>query len=765
MARSLSRLLHRITEPQILFPGSAVVTLLLIWGATLIYVRALRSDLEEHALASTERILETYEAQVTRSLGEIDQAMNLVTWWREQGADRRIAQLSARDLLPPELVFGVSVVDPTGRLVDTNQSASTASARPYLDTLRGGEQVVVGYPSRTSDGRSTLQFARRLDAQDGGFAGAVIVEVDADFFVSAYEEAVLGQRGLLALVGTDGTLRVRRSGEAVSTDGAVAVGSVGTDGVARRVRDAGGEPRWVAARDLFAFPLKVVVGLSVGEQFGTLRDSERHYYLLAGIASLVCILALALLGRLSLQLSRSREREVRIRQAHAERVEYLAYHDGLTGLANRSLFSKLLTQALAEAMRYGRQIAVIYLDLDRFKPINDTLGHDAGDQLLQEIARRLLSCVRASDTVARLGGDEFVVLVPQLQGEEEVARVAGKILGEVGQPMMLMNREVCVTASIGIALSPRDGQDEETLKRNADAAMYQAKAQGKNNFQFYTDSLSHTSLERLSLEANLRHALERDELRLFYLARRDLTTGRVSGIEALPHWVHPDLGVVPPSRFLPVAEESGVIIPIGRWMLKTACEQGIAMRRLGLPELCITVNVSAAQFHDDRLLDDVRTALATSGLAPWLLELAVPESVLTHRTEQMRQRLQGLRQIGIRVAIGDFGFGYAWLDGLPDFSFDTIKIDRSLTRHVATSDQSAALASAAIAIGRRLSGTVVAQGVGSVEEARLLRARSGEGLQGYCVGEPLPPEQFAEVLRQQTADPPRVPESEASRTA
>lgn len=749
MGSMIRRKLHRITEPQILFPGSAVVTLLLIWGATLFYVRVLRAELEVHSLASTEQILETYEAQVIRSLDEIDQAMNLVTWWRGQGPDRSIAQLTERELLPPELVFGVSVIDAQGRIVDTNQSttASDGSSPGYIESLRAGDRVVVAYPTLAPDGRSTLQFARRLEAPAGEFGGAVVVEVDADFFVSSYEDAVMGQRGLLALVDTDGALRVQRSGEQASTDASGFGILPERDGRARRESGAAsGQQRWIAAREVFDSPLVVVAGLSVDEQFEALRDRERGYYILAAVASLICVIALALLGRFSWQLARSRAREVQIRQAHAERVEYLAYHDGLTGLANRSLFSKLLSQSLAEAMRYQRQLAVVYMDLDRFKPINDTLGHEAGDQLLKEIARRLQSCVRSSDTVARLGGDEFVVLLPQLQGEGEIVAVAGKILGAVGEPMMLLGREVCVTASIGIALAPRDGRDEETLKKNADAAMYQAKAQGKNNFQFYTDKLSSTSLERLSLEANLRHALERDQLRIYYQARHDLATGRVTGMEALLHWEHPDIGVIPPSRFLPVAEESGVIIPIGRWALKTACAQSVALRRQGMPELCVTVNVSAAQFYDDRLLEDVRGALTQAGLAPRLLELAIPETALTHRPELTRLLLQGLRKLGVRIAIGDFGFGYAWLDALRDFSFDTIKIDRSLTRHVAVSEQGAALAHAVIAVGRRLSGSVVAQGAGSADEAQLLRSHGAGSLQGGCAGEPLPPEQFAAAM-------------------
>ncbi len=728
MEGRLQRLLHRTIEPQILFPLSAVVTLLLIWGGTFSYVRMQRADLEVHSRESTHQILETYEAQVIRSLSEIEKAMDLVTWWRGQSSGNRIEALSERQLLPPDLVFGISVADVTGRIVDSNRpgGVETIAQTTLYTGLRGGEPVIVGQPQHgdAAGSDSTLQFGRRLETSGGEFDGAVIVEVDARYFVSGYEEGILGQHGLLAMIGSDGALRVLRSGDRVKADGSMAFSALRgltsadtTPTVRRLTVGEGGDraERWIATRELFAFPLWVAVGLSVNEQFAALEERVEDYYWLAGFITVTSLVALAWLGRMSLQLMRSREREVEIRQAHAERVEHLAYHDGLTGLANRSLFSKLLSQSLNEGARYDRRLAVIYLDLDRFKPINDTLGHEAGDDLLREVAQRLRGCVRTSDTVARLGGDEFVVLVPQVQGDDELALIAGKILEAVGRPAMLRGHEVRVTASVGIAISPRDGSDEQTLKKNADAAMYQAKARGKNNFQFYTDQLSTTTLDHMSLEANLRHALEHGEFRLQYQSRRDLATGSVSGVEALLCWEHPDLGTIPPSRFLPIAEESGAIVEIGRWMLRTACQESVALVRQGRAARCVAVALTPRQFHDEQLLDDVRDVLTQTGLEPWLLELEIPEGAVNQRPDHTRQRLRRLKEMGVRVALGDFGRSYASFASLGEFAFDTIKIDAALSRGTPAVGQRAGLLQAVIALGQRLGVTVVTPGPDAAE--------------------------------------------------
>lgn len=715
------RVLHRIIEPQVLFPLSAVMTLLLIWGGTLSYVRMLRADHDLHARNSVQQTLGTYEVQVIRALDDIDGAMQLVKWWYEADDRHRIAELSERELLPSTLVFQVSLAGRDGRIFDSSAPGRNGELvdPELLAALRAGATIEVSRPREIpGDGLPVLQFGRRLAGPDGAFAGAVVVETEAAYFVSGYEESILGRRGLLALVGTDGVLRAQRSGEVMTAGGAFDYRPLlaGTDGGEVREMDArssaDGTARWVGAQSLPEFPLSVLVGMSIEEQREALQARIHDNYVIAGIVTVITLLSLLLLGRQSWQLMRVREREAQARQEHAERVEHLAYHDGLTGLANRSLFSRLLTQALARADRGDRQVAVIYLDLDRFKPINDTLGHEAGDQLLQEVSRRLTLCVRAGDTVARLGGDEFVVLLPESGHEAHIAAVAQKILDAVGRPVMLKGHEVRVTASVGIALSPRDGNDEQTLKKNADAAMYRAKAGGKNNFRFHTEDMGTSTLAHMSLEANLRHALEHGEFRIGFRARRDLDTATLVGREAVVYWEHPDLGRIPPERFMPIAEESGAIIAIGRWMLGAACEQAAVLGDALGTSSCIVLNLTAVQFQDERLVEDVRAALTRSGLAPRLLELQIPESALVQKPEQIRRRLAQLKELGVRIAVGDFGRSYAALSPQGEPVFDTIQIDAVTAGAAAGSTGQARLSEAVVVLARRFAATVVTPDAG-----------------------------------------------------
>jgi diguanylate cyclase (GGDEF)-like protein len=445
-------------------------------------------------------------------------------------------------------------------------------------------------------------------------------------------------------------------------------------------------------------------------------------------------------------------RESETKLEHAERVEYLAYHDGLTGLPNRGMFSKLLGQSISEAHRYERRLAVAFLDLDRFKQINDTLGHEAGDQLLQEVATRLKGCVRDSDAVARLGGDEFVVLLPELADEKYAAIVAQKILAAAARPFTLMGQECRVTASIGISTYPQDGLDEQTLTKNADIAMYQAKSEGKNNFQFYSEKLNANSLERLTLESSLRHALERNEFRLHYQAKRDIASGKITGMEALLRWEHPDLGTVAPMQFIPVAEETGLIIPIGKWVFKTVCLQSIDWQKQGLPPLSIAVNLTARQFLDEQLLTDVSSILGETGMDPHLLEVELNESLLIHDVENTLRILTGLKALGVRIAVDDFGTGYSSLAMLQRFPLDTIKIDRSFMRDFIGTTKDTGLADAIIAMGKSLSLTVVAQGVETKEQAEHLRLHACDELQGFYFKRPLPVEEFTQLLRDQATE-------------
>lgn len=351
---------------------------------------------------------------------------------------------------------------------------------------------------------------------------------------------------------------------------------------------------------------------------------------------------------------RVKERTEELMQANAI-LDRLATYDSLTDLPNRMMFSQLLNRTIQASRRYNRQFAVLFVDLDRFKIINDTLGHEAGDQLLQEIAIRFKQTLRSVDVVARLGGDEFIILVDEVNDLNQIVTVAHKILSAASKPMVLMDEECRVTASIGISIYPKDAEDEQSLIKTADTAMYSAKEEGKNNYQFYSKDIQSKSVERLSIDAHMRLALERNEFSLHYQARLDFKTNTITGVEALLRWQNPYLGSVTPTQFIPVAEETGLIVPIGRWVLKTACDQNVAWQRQGLPAVCMAVNLSFRQITDEFLLQDIETALKDSGMAPNLLELEITESILMHNPAYVTATLIEIKKMGVRIAIDDFG--------------------------------------------------------------------------------------------------------------
>ena len=441
-------------------------------------------------------------------------------------------------------------------------------------------------------------------------------------------------------------------------------------------------------------------------------------------------------------------RDITAKKLSDERIQYLATHDGLTGLPNRTMFSTVLNMALTAARRYERKFAVVFVDLDRFKIINDTLGHDAGDLLLKEIANRLSRSLRASDLVARLGGDEFVVLVQEIEDDKQAARVARKILSAVIKPIKLLGQECRVTASVGISMFPRDAQDETTLMKNADIAMYLAKEEGKNNYQFFTSSIKQQTLERLTLETALRRALERREMSLHYQAKLDLKSGRINGAEALLRWKHPELGMVSPAQFIPLAEETGLIVPIGRWVLKTACAQNMAWQRMGLAPVCMAVNLSPRQFNDDHLLRDIALVLAETGMNPELLELEITEGMVMQDSQRTARVLAEIKKLGIKLAIDDFGTGYSSLAQIKRFPIDTIKVDRSFIRNLPMDAEDKAITQAIIAMGKTLSLTVVAEGVETCEQEAFLREHSCDETQGYYFNKPCASDAFEKLLRE-----------------
>jgi diguanylate cyclase (GGDEF)-like protein len=760
-AKGLRGWVSRLTEPEILFPALTILVLGVIWGGTLNLMRVARANAAKTSAATTLELVDTYEAQIVRALREIDQTLKLVKYvYETRGASATLLDLKARGLLPPELLFVVSVVNTEGVVVATTRTteAPFVAGATFQQSLPK-ETLWIDQPRKiAASGVWSLQFGRALHAADGSLAGAVLIAVDASYFVSGYDPAIIGNKGVLALLGTDGVFRARRTGDSVTAGGvaidyatAVPGGDQGDPTVSLAANSWDGIRRYTGAQQLYEFPLAVIVGLSEEEQLAAERHDVQVYLWRAGIGSVFVVVLTTLLGRMSWQLARARVRENEAHVTHARRIEYLAYHDGLTALPNRGLFNKLLSQAISQARRYQRQLAVAFIDLDRFKQINDTLGHEAGDDLLKEVANRLKACVRDSDTVARMGGDEFVVLLPELGDEHYAAKVAQKIITSVAKPFILLGQECRVTASIGISSYPKDGPDEQALTKNADIAMYQAKEDGRNNFQFYSARLNANSLERLTLDSSLRHALERNEFQLYYQAKRDIATDQITGMEALLRWNHPDLGIVAPMQFIPVAEETGLIVPIGRWVLQTACLQNVTWQKLGLPRLIIAVNLTARQFVDDHLLRDIAAILKSTGMQAALLELEIHESLLTQDIEKTLRILTKLKSMGIKIAIDDFGTGYSSLATLQRFPLDTIKIDRSYIRDITTRGDDSNLTEAIIAMGKSLSVTVVAQGVETKEQADFLRRHACDEFQGFYFNRPMSADQFTELLQAQDA--------------
>ena len=435
------------------------------------------------------------------------------------------------------------------------------------------------------------------------------------------------------------------------------------------------------------------------------------------------------------------------RKLYEKRIEQQANYDTLTGLANRSLLNDRLQQSIMTAALYGTRLAVIFVDLDRFKYINDSLGHHVGDQLLCEMSRRLSSCVREGDTVSRLGGDEFVLLLNGLGDVDAVASLMERLLDEITLPWITQSGQFDVTSSIGIALYPDDGGDAQTLLKHADSAMYRAKELGRNNFQFFTEELNAMMTERLELETGLRRALERNQFCLYYQPRVDIRTGAITGAEALLRWRVSDQEMMQPGKFIPVAEETGLIVPIGEWALREACQQNLAWQQAGLSPLVVAVNVSLRQFQRDDFLQTVSSVLQQTGLAAAALELEVTESSVMHNAERLIDMLSNIRALGVHISVDDFGTGYSSLSYLKRFPVDRLKIDRSFVQDILVDKDSEAIVRTIIALGHNLGLKLVAEGVESAEQVAYLLANGCDELQGFYYGRPMPAHEFELLLR------------------
>jgi diguanylate cyclase (GGDEF)-like protein/PAS domain S-box-containing protein len=439
-------------------------------------------------------------------------------------------------------------------------------------------------------------------------------------------------------------------------------------------------------------------------------------------------------------------RDVSAARAMAVQMAHSAQHDFLTGLPNRMLLNDRINQAIVLAPRHSKKVAVLFLDLDGFKHINDSLGHPVGDKLLQSITKRLCECVRGSDTVSRQGGDEFVVLLSEIERPEDAAITATRILEAVAQAHGIDGHDLHVTTSIGVSVYPADGLDAETLIKNADTAMYQAKENGRQSFQFFKAAMNVRAVGRQSIEEGLRRALEREELTLHYQPKVDLRTGDITGAEALMRWTHPTRGMVSPGEFIPVAEECGLIVPIGRWALAAACQQAQAWVEADLPLGTMAVNISAMEFRDNHFLEGVFAILKHTGLDPRFLELELTESVLMKHAESTQTILRTLRARGVQVALDDFGTGYSSLSYLRKFPIDALKIDQSFVHQITTSSEEKAIVAAIIAMGQSLKLRLVAEGVETREELDFLKAHQCDEAQGYYFSRPMLPQQFTKLL-------------------
>jgi diguanylate cyclase (GGDEF)-like protein len=663
----------------------------------------------------------------------------------DTGAWKRATFLSRRFVIGSILAFGILAANAyvtyrtIADLVGASRSVEStlgviAALKDVQNSISGAETELRGYILTGERDRlvQAHELVGRADLPVSALRAQPEAMPEQGTRVAALDALIVEEFGRLEkLIETD-----RRKGLLA------AIRSISATGGATNIRRAQS-----LTQDLLA-----AEDLKLAAQTVQSRKSSNLSVITAAVAT---VFNLGLLGIVIL-LAR---REIRERHQAEEVVKFAATHDPLTGLPNRVLLAERVNRAVAQAKSEGRSTAVLFIDLDRFKNINDALGHDAGDRLLQNVADRLVRCVRRSDTVARQGGDEFVVLIEAFQAPRDLTQVAEKILAEVAGPMTVYGREFQITASVGISTYPADGEDLRALLKNADTAMYRAKQQG-NAYQFYAEQMSEHSVERLELETALRQALERDELRLHYQPKVDARSGRVTGIECLLRWQHPALGMLQPDQLVPLAEETGLIVPIGKWALRTACRQARAWAEAGLPGMRIAVNLSARQFMSPTLLDDVMAAIDETGMNARDIELEVTESMMMRDPEEAVKLLRKLKAVGVRITIDDFGTGYSSLAYLKRLPIDCVKIDASFVRGIPVDASDVAITETVIAMSRGLGLKVVAEGVENRDQMRFLEARGCDEMQGFYFSKPLPAEHVPAYLRQEPLPEERAREAQ-----
>ncbi|MEO7495190.1 MAG: EAL domain-containing protein [Massilia sp.] len=884
----LTRVLGLGLETHISLPLFAVLLLAAIWALTAHFIGLERASARAATQVSIQELGDTYEAQMARNLGGIDQTLKVVKYAVElKGVEAALPTLSQKGLLPSGLVFVVAIAGRDGTIVASNPAVKPfdVSGQQYFSYHRDNTADAPYVSEALGDAGNPehhLHFTRRLNDADGEFAGIVIVEVDPAYFTSGYERTRQGELGALGLFGADGTSRALRVGDKVSWGQRETAAAAGADAAGREAVASAwdGVRRYTVVRRLHGFALNALVGLAEDEQMAAFEQHRRNYLLIAAGGSALLVLIVTLVCLWSWQLAKTRRRVRRAQETYAaaseasmdaffvlrsvhggagavidfvieatntraeqmagkskkelsghllcealpvcrsngvfddlvkvtiiggvheserldrsigpgvwlhrqvvavegglvaivrditerklseERIRHMAHHDDLTGLPNRSLIRARLEQAIEQAERAGRSAAVAFIDLDSFKLVNDGLGHNAGDELLKVVGARMAACVGAHDTLGRFGGDEFVIILPdQPSNPQALAPLLERIRQAVTEPVLLDGQEVQISCSMGVVMYPRDGADPNTLMMNADAAMYRAKEMGNNNYQFYAREMNASVEEKLVLLEGLRNALEDGQFSLLYQPKVDLRTGRVFGVEALIRWQHPQHGEIAPMRFIGLAEESGLIVAIGDWVMHTACRQAMAWREAGLAPITMSVNVSPRQFEDKRLVERVAGALAGSALPPDALEVEVTESLIMRDLTQSIGKMRELKAMGVALSIDDFGTGYSSLSALKTFPISSLKIDKSFVSELADNKDDQAIAMAVISLGHNLNLRVIAEGVETEQQCAFLRANDCDEMQGYLFSRPLPADEIAVLLRRQDAAAQPLPAAEGS---
>jgi diguanylate cyclase (GGDEF)-like protein len=759
------------------------IVIVAMWAAAAVSITIAKHAAMEHGRLEVRNLAAAFADEVDHTIANVSASMDIVAQRWRANPDRPDIYAWAHEI--PVLAgatIQAGLIGPDGWMRsstwDANMKPMDLSDREHFRVHLDGKfkRIFISKPVvGRATGKTTIQVTRRVDSADGRFLGVVIFSLSPASLTKFNTSVDLGPHGVMVLAGFDNIVRARFTRE--HPDGLDGVGEPLAGDARPQTADPNAQgfyiqpstidhvARLFSYRGVGEYPVFAMVGLDLDWLLAAWRS-------LTAVIVAMALCATVLLTGLAVYLIRQSFRDVRAALLKTLEITHSAQHDFLTGLPNRMLLSDRVGQAIALAQRHGKHAAVLFLDLDGFKHINDSLGHGVGDRLLQSIAKRLIACVRGSDTVCRQGGDEFVMLLSEVEQSEDaaiaagrivqalagthlidehdvhvdVATAAGRMLRAVAEPHSVDHHDLHVTASIGVSVYPDDGLDAETLIKNADTAMYQAKENGRQSYQFFKPEMNVRAVERQSIEEDLRRALERQEFALHYQPIIELTTGEIIGAEALIRWMHPLRGLIPPAQFISVAEDCGLIVPIGAWVLREACAQVKTWIDAGLPKIFISVNASAIDLRSETFLENVFATLSETGLEPTSLVLELTESVLMKHAEAAASILKALRERGVKVALDDFGTGYSSLSYLRKFPLDTIKIDQSFVRQIGAAGEDPAIVTAVIAMARGLKRKVIAEGVETLEELTFLRAHHCDAAQGYYFSRPVVPEQFAKLL-------------------